>query len=387
MITTTIPQVLADAKNRLDRRLIEHPRFEDSLSRIMSEIQFPTDTKLLLVVGPTGVGKTRLREKVESKILQMAAAKDPALSGSVPCVSFEVPSVASNHRFSWREFYHAYMAHLNAPFAMEPSKLAAIPLDSWSKSPEQAVLNALKYRRPNVVLLDEANHFASVSSGKVLLEQMTRIKSFANRSGVLHVCFGTYELMQMASLSGQLARRCDIVHFGRYRAGVGHEADFADFKTLLRTFQKCLGVAPQLEMSTLASYFHERSIGCAGTLKTWLMKALAHAARSGRTEIVHQDLKATELSVDKLRRMLDEAGQGERFLTESQDELDLLREDLGLVNVPPKAKPGIKGQFDLPLHDPSGAGQAKNKLKPGQQLPRRYPIGGDDEGATQQKAS
>lgn len=372
---------ITSAKERLNRGLVQHPHFDDALRRIMSEIEFPTDTKLLLVVGPTGVGKTRLREQVEKHILKLAATKQANNPGRIPCVSFEVPSIASNHRFSWREFYYAYMTHLEAPFVLEPNKLARASMGDWSRSPEQAVLNALKYRQPSVVLLDEANHFASVASGRILLEQMTRIKSFANRSGVLHVCFGTYELVQMANLSGQLARRCDIVNFGRYRAGQGNEIEYANFKVLLRTFQKSMGVAPQLDMSSIATYFHERSIGCAGIVKTWLMKALAHAAKAGRAEITHDDLRASELSVEKLRRMLEETKLGEDYLTESPNELELLRQDLG--HTAPKLK-AILSQSELweeRMNSPAGIVVTKPKLKPGEQSPRRDPAGGAYDGS------
>jgi energy-coupling factor transporter ATP-binding protein EcfA2 len=374
MKTPTNSAAVEKVQERLNRRLIEHTRFDEALQRIESELRFPTDTKILLVVGPTGVGKTRLRKAVEKLIFDLTAQKLIEDRGCVPFVSFEIACASTSYRFNWRQFYEDYMEQLEAPFTPTGAALSSLPLVDGHRGPEHAVLSALRHRRPVAALLDEANHFAVVASGKVFLEQMTRIKSFANRSGVLHICFGTYELAQMANLSGQLARRCEIIHFARYRSASESESDFAAFKKVARTFHGCVPGAVDLDLGSRAEYLHQRSIGCVGILKTWLVKALGHAMKNGRKEIKFSDLEDTAMPVDRLQRILNETIEGEASLRETQEEMDVFLSDLG--HKEPK-EPDAPPQGELFGHSPAiGAIPGKPARNPGEPAAKRYPSGG-----------
>ncbi len=54
-----------------------------------------------------------------------------------------------------------------------------------------ALEQALLYRRPMAVMIDEAQHMAKMASGRRLLDQLDVIKSIANRTGTVHVLFTT----------------------------------------------------------------------------------------------------------------------------------------------------------------------------------------------------
>ncbi len=371
MSSTTTIHPLIDAQKRLTRRLVEHTRFDETMQQIISHIQFPTDTKIIWVIGPTGVGKSRLAEKIVSKVL-----KDPIIGerfkddpGSIPSVSFEVPCVSSNHQFAWRPFCELYLDQLKAPITTSDRKVAELPDAGKYRGPEHLVLNAIQHRRPIVTLLDEANHFANVASGKVLFEQMTRIKSFVNRTNVLHVFLGTYELAPLTRLSGQLARRSEVIHFGRYRAEA--EADVKDFAKVVRGFQQSIPVAHHYNLESHVAFLHERSLGCIGTLKNWLMRALAHAFNDAREAIRHSDLEATALGIDRLTTMLDEIIQGENSMGEgTQTDLDIFLEKLG--HLEPDAT-----ERDLFGQKTSRASRTRKAFEP---LPRRFPVGLDENG-------
>jgi hypothetical protein len=59
------------------------------------------------------------------------------------------------------------------------------------------VEQALRYRRPRAVLIDEAQHLFALASGRRLEDQLNVLKSLANRSNTVHVLFGTYELLRV----------------------------------------------------------------------------------------------------------------------------------------------------------------------------------------------
>lgn len=363
------------SKDRLDRRLVEHERFDDAVKRIVSHIIFPTDTKIIWVIGPTGVGKSRLADRIRRCILAEPAIADKIKNdpGCVPSVSFEVPCNSSNHQFAWRPFCNLYLDQLKSPFVPTDRNLSALPDADPRRGPEHLVLNAIQHRRPLLTLLDEANHFANVASGKVLLEQMTRIKSFVNRTNVLHVFFGTYDLAPLTMLSGQLARRADVIHFGRYRAEV--EEDIKAFVTVVRNFQEMIPVAHHYDLATRSMYLHERSLGCVGTLKTWLVRALAHAYADNRKAIQHADLEATALGIDKLSTMLDEAIIGENRMEKGGKlDLEIFRSQLGHTK---GAQETNAQERDLWGQAIDGRTVAKGR-KPFEPLPYRHPVGSDE---------
>src|SRR5262249_4679357 len=99
----------------------------------------------------------------------------------------------------------------------------------------RALEQCLLHRRPAAVIVDEAQHLKKMASGRRLLDQMDVLKSLAALTRTVHVLLGTYELLGLATLSGQLSRRSREIHFGRYRAD--EPADRRAFRSVLLTFQ------------------------------------------------------------------------------------------------------------------------------------------------------
>jgi hypothetical protein len=126
---------------------------------------------------------------------------------------------------------------------------------------------------------------AKIASGRRLLDQLDVIKSIANRTQTVHVLYGTYDLLAFRNLNGQLSRRSIDVHFPRYRT------DFADdrqaFIGVLRSLAQQLPLAEPPDLAADWEFLYERSIGCVGVLKQWLIRALSAALRGGRAVSPH----------------------------------------------------------------------------------------------------
>src|SRR5262249_1007216 len=133
-----------------------------------------------------------------------------------------------------------------------------------------AVEQALLYRRPRGVIIDEGQPLTKNSSGRRLPEQMDVLKSLANQTGSLLVLIGTYELLTLQGLSGQLSRRSVSVHFPRYGSGA---EDLKAFQSVLYGFQRRLPVMEEPDLLRHWEYCYVRSIGCVGILKDWLVRA------------------------------------------------------------------------------------------------------------------
>ena len=152
-----------------------------------------------------------------------------------------------------------------------------------------AVEQTLRRRRPLAVLVDDAQHLAIMGSGRKLLDQINTIKSIANLSQITHVLTGTYELMTLRHLNGQLSRRSVDIEFNRYLSDNSEHREA--FINCLWTFQQHLPLPKTPELVNQWDYFYERSIGCVGVLKDWLTGALALALENGAQTLTSRDLE------------------------------------------------------------------------------------------------
>lgn len=337
-----------------------HPRLVAARDELVDAIEGATPGSLVMVVGPTGVGKTTLRTKVE----QLLAQQMPPDSGRLPFVSVDVPPPQTG-RFRWRDYFGRLLAAMNEPlihaktirvYADAATPVATIIGDSdLSYAAEQS----LRHRRPRVVFVDEAQHLGRVASGRRLSDQLDVMKAIANRTGTVHVLLGTYELLAFRNLSAQLSRRCLDLHFQRYRADSVVERQI--FQSVLLTFQKQLSFeSKDTDLPAIWDFLYERSIGCVGILKEWLVRASVRAIRHGAVALTREHLEATALSISQCEKILAETREGETRLNDSEDAKLRFRTLLG-----------IEGRNESAPHP---APQNRRAAKVGERSPKRDPI-------------
>jgi hypothetical protein len=221
------------------------------------------------------------------------------------------------------------------------------------------------------VLIDEAQHLARMGSGRRLSDQLDVIKSLANRTKTVHVLIGTYELLAFRNLSGQLSRRSIDIHFPRYRANDPN--DLKAFRTIVKSFEQQLPVPEPPELSPVWEYLYERSIGCVGILKDWLMGVLVSVSRRSTESLTRKDLETHAPSVAQCDKMLSEAIEGETNLLESSEARRRLRTRLGLDPIENGHEDSGSGSV-VPNTEP--AARRPKQVKPGQRTPVRDAIGG-----------
>jgi energy-coupling factor transporter ATP-binding protein EcfA2 len=365
-ITSVAPH-LVERLDRFRTFTMAHPRLMTARDELMDAIESATPGSLVLVLGPTGVGKTTLRTKVEHLLLQQMTPKMTADPSRLPFVSVEVPPPHSG-RFRWRDYFSRLLVAMNEPLihskTVRVSSGAPSPAISIAGDTElsYAAEQALRYRRPPVVLIDEAQHLARIASGRRLSDQLDVIKSIANRTGTVHVLLGTYELLAFRNLSAQLSRRCLDLHFQRYRADSA--ADRQVFQNVLLTFQKQLpfeGTEPDL--MAIWEFLYERSVGCVGILKEWLMRACVRAIRHGAAALSYEQLDKTALSISQCEKILAESREGETRLNDTEDSRLRLRTLLG-----------IEPQVASPSPVPAAPSAGRRNVRVGQRSPQRDPI-------------
>ncbi|MEA5603258.1 MULTISPECIES: AAA family ATPase [unclassified Nostoc] len=353
---------------------VAHPRLKEVYETLVRTIAEPAGASFIFVYGPSGIGKTTLRLRVEQKLTELALPKLESDRGCVPVVGVEAVAPESRN-FNWKDYYTRALIALEEPLidhkfnygvrGIYRDIFGKINVESKVVAPalRRALENALSYRHPDVFFIDEAQHFGKMASGHKLQDQLDCLKSVANMTGILHCLLGTYELLTFRNLSGQLSRRSVDIHFRRYCADTPE--DVQAFKSVLLTFQQQMPLAEPPDLVTHWEYFYERTLGCVGILKNWLTRALKDALDREATTVTLKDLQKRAWSVAQCQRMFKEIQEGERQLSETETDVQHLRSALGLgaktiaqpEEAPKKTLPQGKVGKRNPKRDPIGVNQ------------------------------
>jgi AAA domain-containing protein len=369
-IATTAPHLI-ERLERFRNFTMAHPRLVEARDELVDAIDGAAPGSLVFVLGPTGVGKTTVRMKVEDLLIQQMAPTMTADSGRLPFASVEVVPPDTG-RFRWRDYFSRLLVAMNEPLIDFKTTRGVGCTQVTNKPPSMvgsaelgyAVEQALRHRHPPVVFVDEAQHLARVASGRRLSDQLDVIKSIANRTETVHVLLGTYELLAFRNLSAQLSRRSVDLHFQRYRADSAEDRQV--FRGVLLSFQKQLPL-PKAETDLVAiwEFLYERSVGCVGILKEWLMRACVRAIKHGAVALSREHLERTALSISQCEKILAESREGETRLND-HDARPRLRTLLGI-------EPQERGSSHVES-DESAPSRRRKRRRPGQRAPRRDPI-------------
>jgi len=351
---------------------VAHPLLFEAKDRLMEAITESAPNSLILVFGPTGVGKTTLLLKVRQLLCTELTPNLEPDPGQLPVVVIEA-APPETRSFSWRAHFKRMLYAMNEPLIDFKRRFGSIDrsVQSMVVYPNDrgltadyhyAVEQALRYRRPKAVMIDEAQHLFTLTSGRRIEDQLNVLKSLANRANTVHVLCGTYDLLRARNLSGQLSRRSIDIHFPRY--DIGKSSDRRTFVKIVQTFAAQLPLTQQPDLVDSWEYLYERSIGCVGILKDWLTRALATATRTSAPALTLKQLEKHALSISQCNRLLEEASHGESQFREDLDGRGQLRLRLG---------------FPEPLHGseklPPPKADRPRQAYPGQRCPKLDPVG------------
>lgn len=231
MNTKQIPQstpalcAVAPSAQTLNSLRIKHSRIAQMMSELDTLIYPESQDSILLVCGPTGVGKSTLSRHMVDGALANSAKLMNDDAGLVPAVYVEAPASGESD-FSWRLFYQRILTQLDGDMDMPKHAFGIDSLTGRMVRPRgpssnslaalrTAVERALRERGTQFLVIDEAAHIIRQTRSHRLEIQLDTLKSLANECGTQIVLVGSYDLYQLVSLSGQLARRTHVMHFER----------------------------------------------------------------------------------------------------------------------------------------------------------------------------
>lgn len=316
--------VAASAEDGLHSKLldmrIKHPRVAGVIEELNSLIYPGAQDSILLVCGPSGVGKTTLaRFMVESALHKQADAMAQN-AGLVPAVYVEADS-SGEHEFNWRLFYSTMLDELDGELDLPKHHYGVDPLTGEMYRPRKvrgnnlaslrtSLQNSLRARATRFLVIDEAAHIFEASSRTQLRIKLNTLKSLANKGHTQIVLVGSYDLYELVSLSGQLARRTHVVHFERYRQD--QPEDVLAFRACLQKFQDALPDLWGKQLMAHADALHENCLGCVGMLSAVLTRAAKLALADGKWSLEH--LRRGLYTKAQRKQILEEILEGERMI-------------------------------------------------------------------------
>lgn len=349
--------------------LANHHHLATAYGEAMSAINRSTGPRVVIVAGPTGVGKSTMARQIYKQLRQIYADEIAKDKGFVPVMGISaVPPNGSN--FNWKDFYIRMLTShgdvmidrkLLIPRQGEiftdtsaPSHLERSVTEALRRSLE----NSLRQRRTRVLIIDEAHHMLMVKDPSRLEYQFEALKSLTIETDVTIVLVGTYRLLDIRDQSGQLVRRSEIINLPRY--DIRNKKDAEAFASLVRTLTQHLPFGQVPDFKPNLDYIYAKSAGCTGILKDWFSKGAEQAIAAGKKTITLADLEKLALPNKSLRTIIEEALYGERKL-EDEDIggiSDLLRKGIPAIaedaaNRPRRRSPRRIGERN-PVRDPVG---------------------------------
>ena len=353
---------------------VVHPKLMEARLALQQAIQFGDRQGVVHLFGCTGVGKTTLRRWMEKLLMEEAAKRMRANPDHMPVVSVVMPA-PDQGPFSWRDVYVQTLYALGEPSLLVHSRsrprtwqfVSQSKIELAPKTPRAelrlAMVGSLHHRDVGVLFYDDAQHLQMVTRAQRLEDQMENLKWLSDVSETTIILIGTYDVLNLIDLSGQLARRSTTIHFSRYHAG--NSSEFQQFTNIIYAFQQQMPLKQEPNLLMHSHYLYERTLGCVGLLKGLLERVLATVLTKGEETAIDEKLLESCSDVRKLVAVAKEAVAGERrvYATDGlRAQLDSLVRSASQIPKTPKSSPKT-------------VSAKQGNRTPGQRHAKRDPVG------------
>lgn len=354
------PIELLDASNEKKKEYfkdytVHHKNLNDAIKETMMYIRSLVDERIILICGPSGVGKQELIKGIKKRIVETEEANSNKTTEYIPVVEVEaIAPVEGSFNFPrlWKraleEMSMPMMKHLiswGEVAGLDSKGNRTILSEAKQADFEQILINTLIYRQVKVMIINEAHHMLMVATAKKANWSVNVLKSLASCK-VPIVLVGTYELLRYLELESeyidQSIRRTKIVNFPRYYQGKEGLRYFGAAAKDLILHMPFKEIDPNI-ISENIEYLFEYSLGRIGALKIWLMDAFSYALEQQAKLLTKKHLEATRISGYLRNIVLDGIEDGEirmsKFLSDGDSNRSQIAKDESAINLPGKCTP------------------------------------------------
>lgn len=322
---------------------VHHKNLDDTIDETMMYIRALVDERIILICGPSGVGKQELIKGIKKRIVEAEEGNSNKTTGYIPYVEVEAIAPVQGS-FDFPGLWKTTLVKMNEPM-MDDKYLPVEVLDRDGKGNrvikadtkkadyEKVLINTLIYRHVKVMIINEAHHMLMVATAKKANWSVNVLKSLAS-CNVPIVLVGTYELLKYLELESefidQSIRRTKIVNFPRYYQDKEGLKYFGAATKDLILHMPLKEIDPNIISENL-EYLFEYSLGRIGALKIWLMDAFSYALEQQAKLLTRMHLEATRISGYLRNIVLDGIEDGEirmsKFLSDGDSNCSQIARD------------------------------------------------------------
>lgn len=305
---------------------ISHPAFGQAACELNASVMASPLTWLL---GAPGVGKTCVAHAFVQSLNRSLAS-----DGRVPAVSLAAPP-AQSASFPWKGLWERLLVALERAFPEHGEW--KLPTEARADAPSppppvrrrrmtefeyfEMACSAATSRALAVLVVDEATAFLPAASRVSLRDQVHVLRDFAERTLVRVVLVSSFRILPCLDASAFIDRRLSQVIFPRYAdplcdasrvSGTSSSCPIADcaltfMDRLPPSARFLLGDSHLLEL-------HQGSVGCAGLLHDWYLRAIFMCLVLGEHRLKWDHFKRSALRAEARANLLREALVMEREL-------------------------------------------------------------------------
>lgn len=308
---------------------LSHPLLNCAIEAVRQIAAQGSPTNLILVVGPTGVGKTTLGRFIVDKMIADASTGNPSL---LPAVMWESP--LASEKFSFGEWYMQGARTLLAPLCnkavetkIEDEKVYLVRSSPPSVTAlRNSLIAAAKGVKAQLAVVDEAAHVLVGAKGAALVARVNALKSLSKSTQMKIALLGSYDLYNLVGVTGQLTRRIEVVHFARYRKGkdavvlesragkIRTRSQELVFHEFCKKLARYLPLDEPFDVIPYLDDLMDACLGIPGIYKDVLHRALTKALYDGSSSLTREHLERSILTKKQRSKILEESLEGEALI-------------------------------------------------------------------------
>ena len=310
LLSTPIAHEIFEAAFRLTWAYVNAPQSEDTDCH---------SRHLIVLVGPTGVGKTRLVRAIGTELLRRASGASQAHIPFLHVIAQLTKANGMNFRETWiRALQQASEPLIDRKVVASLNELPELKdaRRRYERATEaayrDALLQMLEHRCTQLFALDDAQELLRTKAVYKLSDPLVTMRGMVDSTSTRILLSGVYEMLDIWASSAHLMRRTRLVEFGRYKET---EAGLKGFVAFL----KCLDLRVPLSKGSYvdhAEWLWQFSYGCPGLVVDLIAEALDVSIGNDDKKFAWSTISSVQrlqVHVDQHRKEVD---AGERLLAE-----------------------------------------------------------------------
>jgi len=347
---------------------LPHKKWVDALNKTTTFATFAEPGSLVLLIGPTGAGKSRL---LDDLIGRLAGSPLQWPTGKIPVARVSLVNDVQGF-FHSKDFYLRCLSAVQHPYYSLPRE--DIPVEcretlwleklrlKYSESHLRLALeHAMQHRGTRYFFIDEIDALLRVPSRQRSIDHLDSLRGLAKLTGAIFVLAGTYLALEIWNRSAQLNRLTFDVHLGRYI--VSSDDDLIEFERVLDALSQVVPLRPGASLRDWNDVIYEGTLGVMGEIVRLLLASLALMEHEGASVLSREIIEKAIMQRQKLDTLIREIRSGELTLLGNTD----------LPDLGPERPDEDTGNSGVRQH--RNAASKKGRRRPGRRNPTRDPVG------------